>query len=338
MASDTSDARYDKQKGSEQHMLDLPDGRKLGYAINGPRDATTIVIFFSGLMSVGTAHEVPVPCKDLSVQWIAPTLAGMGQTTSHDPSEPYVDMLIRDINGLLLHLYPTSAFTKLYLAGGSYGTVQAQMLYGASYDAFPSGRKIAGLMLLGGFSPYKHDTGYAKALGWQSWISVGPPSQLPFRILQRMFRSFMAGKMKTVDGAKVFLRQALFGKMGDDEKRRFAAYMESKGSSADEFVQRMAEGAVACCANWDGLMEVSDVVRSDWGFAPAELDEEHAKPPVLVAAGDEDDTGGANNAWLAANYKNAVEKKLPGGHIAVLYCMDELWQELIDMAGKAGTA
>lgn len=96
-----------------------------------------------------------------------------------------------------------------------------------------------------------------------------------------MFRSFKAGKMKTVDGAKVFLRQALFGEVGDDDKRRFTIYMESKGSSADKFVQRMAEGAVACCANWDGLVEVSDAARTDWGFAPAQLDEEHGKVPAF---------------------------------------------------------
>lgn len=51
----------------------------------------------------------------------------MGQTTSHDPQEPYVDMLLRGISRLLERLYPTDGFTKLYLGRGSYGTVQTQM-------------------------------------------------------------------------------------------------------------------------------------------------------------------------------------------------------------------
>lgn len=319
---------YDKQKGDEEHILKLADGRQLAYACNGPRGAKNVIIFFAGLFSVGTAHQVPEPCAEIGAFWIAPTLAGMGNTSSHDPKEPYHVMLARDVSALLKHLYPTDEYDTLYVAGGSYGTAQAQMLYGAPYDLFPAGKKIAGCFLLAGFSPYKYDTNYTKALSWQNWMSVGPPSQMPFRMLQRLFRSAIGSKMGSVEGAKAFLHQTIFGKMSAEEKKKFADYMARKGSSEDEFIDRQARGAVKSCQNWDGFMEVSDVLHSDWGFAPATLDDEHARKPVLVIGSECDDMGGSNNAWLVANYKSATEKTVPGGHLSTLYYMDELWADM----------
>lgn len=321
---------YSKSKGAEEHMLQLSGGRQLAYAHNGPSDSRTIVIFFSGVMSVGTAHDVPEPCRKLGVHWIAPTLAGNGNTSTRDSEMPYHATLASDMTALLSHLYPTGAYDRIYVAGGSYGTVPAQMLYGASYDLFPPGRKIVGCVLLAGFSPFKYHRDHAKYLSWANWFSVGPPTQLvPFRLLQRAFRAAIASKMKTEDGASEFLRQTLFDMMDDDERRVYAEWLGRKGTTEDEFIRRMARGAVTCCRNWDGFMEVSDVIHADWGFEPARLDDEHAEKPVLVVGSDKDHIGGATNEWLVANYMSARAKTIPGGHISSLYYMDEIFQDII---------
>ncbi|KAK9761142.1 hypothetical protein K7432_014166 [Basidiobolus ranarum] len=326
----TDSSVYSKTKGGEEHILQLPDGRQLAYAHNGPSDSRTVILFFSGVMSVGTAHDVPQPCRELGVHWIAPTLAGNGNTSSRDNRVPYHVTLAKDMFALLSHLYPTGAYDQLCVAGGSYGTVHAQMIYGAPYELFPPGRKIVGCVLLAGFSPFKYHKNHAKSLSWSNWFAVGPPTQfIPFRLLQRTFISTIGSKIKTEDGAKKFLRQTIFHMMDEDEKKVFTQWLERKQTTEDEFISQMARGAVTYCKNWDGFLEVSDVIHSDWGFEPARLDDEHSSKPMLVVSSAQDKIGGATNSWLVANYKGAKAKTIPGGHISSLYYMDDIFQEII---------
>lgn len=326
---------YDRSKGDEEHILALPGNRQLAYARNGPIKSRVIVLFFTGLMSVGTASNVPVPCRELGVHWIAPTLPGMGNSSTRDKKVPYNVSLATDVSALLLHLYPTDAYDTIYVSGGSYGTVQAQMIYGAPYDLFPPGRKIAGCVLLAGFSPFKYHKGYSRSLSWQNWISVGPPTQLlPFHLIQWLFRFAIGSKLNTVDGAKAFLRQTLFDKMGDEEKLTFSQWLETHGLSEDAFVGRMAQGTIKCCQNWEGFMEVADVIHSDWGFDPRKLDEDHASKPMLVVGSKDDQVGGSTNNWIVDNYASAKFKVVPGGHISSLFYMDEIWTEIIDSKRK----
>lgn len=321
---------YDKAKGEEEHFLILPGNRQLAYAHNGPLASRTVVLFFTGIMSVGTAPNVPAPCRELGVHWIAPTLPGMGNSSTRDKKVPYHISLARDIAALLSHIYPTDAFDTLYVSGGSYGTVQAQMLYGAPYDVFPPGRKIAGCVLLGGFSPLKHHPGYAKTLSWSNWFSFGPPTQLlPGHLLQWLFRFVIGSRLNSLDGAKNFLRKALIENMDDEERLTFSQWLETNCLTEDAWVEQMAQGTIKCCRNWDGFMEVSDVIHSDWGFEPKELDEQHASKPVLVVGSTDDRIGGCTNNWLVDNYRSAKLKSVPGGHISSLFYLDEIWKEII---------
>lgn len=321
---------YDAEQGTGEHILPLPNSRQLAYAHNGPPHSRTVIVFFSGLMSVGNARDVPQPCRDINAHWVAPTLPGMGNSSPRNQGEEYHLALTRDITALLEHLHP-DGFDTLYVSGGSYGTVQAQMLYGASYDLFPPGRKLAGCMLLAGFAPFRHHRAYTKSLSWQNWFSVGPPAQLiPFHLLQRLASVFIASKLKTLDGAKDFLWQMLFSRMDEAEKRTLAAYLQRKNRTEDDFLEGMARGAVKACRIWDGFYEVSDVLHSDWGFAPAQLDEEHASKPIMIAGSEGDHLGGSTNDWMAANYKSSTLKIAPGGHISAVYYLDDLWSEFLD--------
>ena len=204
------------------------------------------------------------------------------------------------------------------------------MLYGAPYELFPPGRKIAGCALIAGFSPLKHHSDYAKTLSWQNWFSYGPPTQLvPFHLFQRGFRLVIGPKLKSLDGTKTFLQHMLIDKMDGAEKLMLDQWLETNGQSKDDFVDQMARGMIRCCDNWDGFMEVSDVMHSDWGFKPKELDDQHASKPMLVVGSTKDRVGGSANNWLVDNYKSARLKSVPGGHISSLYYMDEIWRELI---------
>ena len=198
-------------------------------------------------------------------------------------------------------------------------------------QCFPPGRKIAGCILLSGFSPFKYHETYAKTLNWQNWFSVGPPTQLlPGHLLQWLFRFAIGSKLKSLDGAKTFLRQTLLDKMDNEEKLTFSQWLVKNDLTEDAFVDQMAQGTIKCCKNWDGFMEVSDVIHSDWGFDPKELDEQHASKPILIVGSSADHLGGSTNSWMVDNYRSVKFKMVPGGHISSLFYMDELWKELID--------
>jgi pimeloyl-ACP methyl ester carboxylesterase len=322
--SPTSDP-YDKVNGDEEHILSLPGDRQLAYAQNGPPKSRTVILFFTGIMSVGTAAHVPESCRDIQALWISPTLPGMGNSSTRDLSVPYYVSLARDMTALLNHLYPTADFDTLYLAGGSYGTVQAQMLYGAPYDLFPFGRKIAGCLLLSGFSHLKHHVGYAKKVNWHNWFSIGPPTRvIPFHLLQHLFKSVIGSKLQTLDGARAFLKQTIFNTMDHDEKQLFYEYLAKEGLTESGFIDKMARGTIKCCQNWDGFMEVSDIIHSDWGFDPRTLDAEHASKAMLVVGSKSDYIGGGTNDWLVASYNSAALKLFPGSHISALFYLDEL--------------
>ncbi|KAM0519038.1 hypothetical protein ACHAPE_004031 [Trichoderma viride] len=330
--STTSDP-YDKLKGDEEHILPLAGGRQLAYAHNGPPRSRTIILFFTGIMSVGTAANVPEACSEIQARWISPTLPGMGNSSTRDFSVPYYVSLARDMTALLTHLYPTADFDTLYLAGGSYGTVQAQMLYGAPYHLFPFGRKIAACLLLSGFSPLKHHVGYAKKVNWHNWFSIGPPTRaIPFHLLQRLFKSAIGSKLQSLEGASAFLKQTIFNTMDLEEKQLFHEWLAKNELTESGFIDRMARGTIKCCKNWDGFMEVSDIIHSDWGFDPRTLDAEHASKAMLVVGSQSDYIGGGTNDWLVASYRSAALKLLPGSHISSLFYMDELWRELFTMA------
>lgn len=302
-------SEYSPEKGAKEHILPLPDGRQLAYALNGPLNSKTVIIFFSGLFSVGTAYDIPSPCRDINALWIAPTPIGMGNTSSRDPKELYHKTLARDTTHLLNHLYPNSDYDALYVAGGSYGTVPAQMLYGAPPSIFPAAPKLVGCMLMAAFSPIKHHAEYAKSLSWQNWISIGPPSQMPFRMVQNAFKAGVGSKMTDLAGTKKFMRDTLWDMMDEREQEEMKRHLERKGITEDEYVTRQAEGALRSVRNWDGFMEVADVMREDWGFVPGEEVEKR----ILIVGSSEDKIGGCGHKWLVSRYKGARERVVPGG-------------------------
>ena len=156
------------KESQQEHVLPLPSNRQLLYADNGNRSSRIIVLFFSGYLSVGNANNIPTPLRELDIHYIAPTLPSNAESSTI-VGVPYNVGMGHDITALLDHTHP-DGIDKLYLAGGSYGTVAAQMLYGASYTAFPYGPKIAGLLIAAGFSPFKHHIGYNKTMTWPELV------------------------------------------------------------------------------------------------------------------------------------------------------------------------
>ncbi|KAH7916320.1 Alpha/Beta hydrolase protein [Hygrophoropsis aurantiaca] len=316
-----------------ERKLSLLGGRTLAYEEAGTTSSKIVVLYLHGAFTVGEASQPSSVLLRKGVHYVAPTLPGWGNTSSPPPSTSYVDCLTTDMTALLDHLYPEDNHDiTLYVAGGSFGTAPAQILYGASYEKFPYGRRIAGLLLLGAMSPFYYHRDYAKYMSWSNYIMAGPPALiLPFNIIPRLVKLMLKRKLSSVAGAEAFLQETLFGKMKEDERKDFAEWRDAHRLKDGDTEHRLAKNVARSVAtSWNGVMLMSAVLHSDWGFRPDALDAEHSRPSVLLASSKDDVMAPEAYAkYLAACYKNARIKSVGGGHLSVLYHLDEIWTEFL---------
>jgi pimeloyl-ACP methyl ester carboxylesterase len=319
---------------AEEKYLDLPGGRRLAYAENGNPSSLTLVIFFHGAFGVGTANFLQKYLLEKDIHFVAPTLAGWGKSSPRSKDIPFHVALASDITALIDHLHPEKSGLKIYISGGSFGTVPAQMLYGASFEVFPPGRNVAGCMVLAPFSPFKLHKDYTKSMTIPNYFAVGPPSQyIPFNLLQRLGSAALKSKVNTPEKAEAFVRQTLFDKMGEEEKAEFAKWREETGRSEGEVEREFGQNMMRSVQeSWQGFMEMADAIHADWGFAPNKLDEEHNARPILLVTSEGDNMApDAMAKWLAENYKNCHYRSVHGGHLSAMFHLNELWKELFEL-------
>ncbi|KAG6896638.1 hypothetical protein C0992_006975 [Termitomyces sp. T32_za158] len=318
-------------------LLVLPEGRTLAYEEGGITSSSTVVIFLTGLLSVGIVRRLSPALQAKRVHYIAPTLPGYGNTSPPSSGIPYSITIAKDISLLLTHLHPDTSELELYISGGSFGTVPAQMLYGAPFHVFPQGRYIRGMLLLGAFPPFVRDekTGfdYTRSMNWRDYISVGPFSRfIPFRMLQHLAKLFIQTKLSSQGSAERFIREFLFDKMGEEEKKMYQTWRLKTGYEEGQLAREMAENNRRSVEKtWEGFLSTPEVLNSDWGWGVelGGLDEEHrAGRRVMIVAGTEDDATTIEWArYLASKYPSSRLKTLSGGHIVALFQMDEIWAD-----------
>ncbi|KAL0949650.1 hypothetical protein HGRIS_009694 [Hohenbuehelia grisea] len=325
------------QSLNSEKLLPLDGGRTLAYAENGNGSSSLLVIFLHGMFGVGTATEVNPVLAAKDVHFIAPTLPAWGNSSPIPSPIPYHVGLAADIAALIRHLHPEDENLRIYIAGGSYGTVPAQMLYGAPYDIFPYGPKIAGLLLGAPLTPFRYHKEHASFMTMTNYIAIGAPSQaIPFRLLARLAKLVLGPKLKTPEKAEQFIRETLFDRMDEAEREEFRKWRGIKGKTEGQFEKEMGLNSFRSVAKtWDGFLEVADVLNSDWGFEPAKLDDDHvnSKPVLVVVSKGDTMAPPGMGRWLANNYRNSTLKVLDGGHLALLYHFDETWAELLAHEG-----
>ena len=302
-------------------LLTLESGRVIAYEQDGDLQSDRVLLFFAGIFAIGSIRYSSPVVKEKGLHHIAFTLPGWGDASPVPPSSTFAQTLIGDITALFDHLYTDTSNLKIYVAGGSFGTVPAQVIYGAPFDVFPLGRNVAGMMLLAPFSPFRVHKTYAKSLSWRDWISVGPLTKyLPIPTLLSLA---MGSKFKTVDSAEQMLRSILFDKMDEAEKEKFAAHCQKLGATPDEFVKTWASESVKSVENgWEGFKQCAVALHSDWGFT-FPLDDEHARGKVLIKVAKSDELGSGMGEYLAQNYANSEFVACEGGHISAIYTLDD---------------
>ena len=302
-------------------LLSLDSGRVVAYEKEGDPQSNRVLLTFAGIFTVASVqHTLPV-VKEQGLHHVAVTLPGWGDASPVPSSSTFAETLVGDMTALFDHLYTDTGNLEIYLMGGSFGSVPAQVIYGASFDVFPLGRNIAGMVLLAPFSPFRVHTDYAKSLSWRDWVSVGPLTKyLPIPTLLILA---MRSKFSTVDSAEQMLRQMLFDKMDEAEREKFEAHCEKIGTTPDEFIKTWAEKSVKSVENgWEGFKQCAAALHSDWGFT-FPLDAEHTRGKVLIKVAKSDELGSGMGEYLAQNYTNSEFVIGKGGHASGIFTLNE---------------
>jgi pimeloyl-ACP methyl ester carboxylesterase len=321
---------------NRDQLLPLPDGRQIAFDTSGTPNSSKLVIFFHGMFGVGFAEDPSPALVEEGVFYITPTLPGWGNTSPSPVGMPFAQSVIADTAALVSHLYPdANTIERIYIAGGSYGTVPAQIVYGAPYNLFPYGAKIHGLLLLAPFSPFRLHEGYAKVLPWETYMSVGPPAYYtPFDLLSRTVKLFFKTKLATIDGAESFARSVLFDNMDEQEKEAYAHWREKRGAQPGTLERRFGEMIhKSVSQSWSGYSAVVPAIHSDWLFDPRSFPENHHganRGNVLVVYSPGDwRVPQALAKWIAANYPGGRLREMHGGHLSAMWEMDKIWEDFL---------
>jgi hypothetical protein len=327
-----------------EQILPLANDRQVAYVSAGNPQSKTLVIFFHGMFGIGRAsrHGPASSLATRNVHYLAPTLPGWGLTSPSLPGVSFVETILVDMSALLSHLYPTGLDdVDIHVAGGSYGSVPAQILFGASYELFPHGRRIKGLLIMAGFAPFRLQEDYARGLSWESWVGVGPPAiVIPFKLVQQVLKLVIAPKLKTVKSSEALARRILFDVMGEDQRRRYADWRAAdsvnRGTEPGILERQWGEMMHKSVQNtWAGYFDVVPVLHADWGFDPRLLDDEHSNDKrILVVSTDEQRLPRGAATWLVAAYKNSWLRHIDGSELAGLWEMDSIWAEYFGDSAK----
>ncbi|KAG5341855.1 hypothetical protein C0989_007680 [Termitomyces sp. Mn162] len=341
----------------EDKSLLLADGRVLAYADNGNTSSSELVLFLHGPFAIGDASHLPAALEARNIHYVAPSLPGWGRSSplsSHartTTTDAYASTLAADITALITHLHPhTHHKLRLYICAHSFGTVHAQMLYGASHAAFPLAQQLAALILLAPCSPPHCHPTYARALSWPAYILAGPPARyVPCfsLITMHIARLALAPYFTSDTSAQTLLRKYLLppdaSSDTDTDTVRQHTDEQASPNDIDELEQprpqdhfertlgRNAHRSVA--SSWRGFTDMPAVYHSGWGqFSPSSIE---TTCPVLVVSSENDDVAPKPMAhWLVAEYQNARLKNIPGGHVSAFSHLDEIWNEVFEMVSS----
>lgn len=324
----------------DEESILLPDGRLLSFTQCGDMTSSNVIIFFHGVFGVGVAENSNFYQK-LGYRSICPSLPGWG-TSSPWPRSLPLSAFASDISFLLNFVMGDVPLKTLVIGGGSYGTVWA---YSVAANKPPDLMKkieprncIKGLLILGGFSPFREHKGCTEQMTWLNWLTVSrPATYFPLRYLHPFAGLLISSKIKgNIDGSLVLLRQILTGPkaMTSEEKNDVEAWAQQNGSSFADWEYKMARNmSLSLLHTLEGYDFVPTLINADWGFkledikigmpSPTQLAPIHDVPAVLpsvVVVGAQRDhlSPLPLQRYVAEHIPGAQLIELPGNHISVV--------------------
>ncbi|KAJ8515998.1 hypothetical protein ONZ45_g6674 [Pleurotus djamor] len=323
----------------QDKRLLLPDARTLAYADNGNTSSTTIVLYLHGEFNIGDA-SLPSPLiLRNNFHFVAPSLPGWGHTSPPPTPQTYADTLIADVSSLISHLHPKTPISALtlYIYAHSFGTIPAQILYGAPHNKFPLGAQIAGVLLLAPFSPPHAHADYAKSLSWYPYLVAGPPARyIPYSLLTRVLSIPIAHNLKSEENAQRYIRASLLPYIQQHNHDLLDKWLDDRAIDENKLVRNLAHTmATSVSQSWSAFIDLPKIFHSGWGeYHPALLhDDDHNAPNkrVFIIAAQDDSIAPIQMAqWLANNLPNVTLKTVQGGHMAPFFHSDDAWDVLLN--------
>jgi hypothetical protein len=254
---------------------------------------------------------------------------------------------VADVQELLRHT--VGAATHVLVFGGSYGSVWA---YACAANSPPAGISrieppgaIRGLLILGGFSPYADESGYAAALDGMSmlnWLTVGRPGRSVFlRWIHGFVGRLIRGRLQAggVAAGLQTLRTILTGPsaMTPVEREDITAWAAGLGTTFEAWEAGMARNMVLSVRDTlEGYEITPGIINGEWGFSLADIaipgagtaprapipvtgqrDVPATLPPVVIGGAVRDHLAPiAMQRWVAARIPGALMVELQGNHIA----------------------
>lgn len=297
--------------------LTLADGRKLAYAHAGNIASSDIVISFHGMLSIGEITASPQGPSVFTVNgahMLAPTLPGWGETSPPAKSQSYHECLYHDVSSLIDYLHPgwrvANPPLRLFLIGVVWGSVAAQVLYGASCEQFPLGRHIAGLLLISPISPPHVHKEFDKCLSWDNYFSFSSYAHIfPLKYHHRLIGSFVHRTVATPDRALQQVRDAQANNMSSVQREAIQQRSKLQGTSVDELQERVATKMYRSVhTTMEGFNMMPRVIRSDWGGYDPRTADRNRRIPVLIVVVDNDKEHRLMGDWLVKNMENATRR------------------------------
>ncbi|CAF1673304.1 unnamed protein product, partial [Adineta ricciae] len=307
-----------------EKYVTLSDGRQLAYTETGDTSSDKIIIFFHGVFGVGDSSIETKLYQDIGYHFIAPTLPGWGNSSPW-PENQSISKYPNDIHQLLASLKKNDYKNlRITVAGGSYGTVFAQICFGTSTDVMPEANNVESLLICSSFSPFKYHREYTTGMSWLNYFGVGMPA-IYFPSIRRLMGSFIQKKTRNIDEAKNFLRTHIFDQMDNEEKTKLRKWEEERNKPSEWVLNVMARNmCLSISKTIIGFNTVAHVLHEDWGFDPQKLPS-LPKRKVLIIAGKEDKLAHMEmSTYLAESYPNAELRILDGGHLASFYEINEI--------------
>lgn len=319
---------------SNEKYISLSDDRLLAYTEQGDTNSDKILIFFHGVFGIGTASDDKKIYKEMGYHSIAPTLPGWGNSSPWPENQP-ISNYPKDIHQLLSSLKKSdNKRLRITVAGGSYGSVFAQICFGTSVDIMPEIIYVESLIVLSGFSPFKYHKTYTTGMSWLNYFTVGMPA-IYFPSITKLMGSYIQRKIHNIEEAKGFMRTNLFDKMDDEEKAKLRKWEEERSKPSGWIIEMMSKNmCLSVSQTIAGFNTVAHVLHSDWGFDPKQLSSSPKRKVLIVATKGDTMVHMEMSTYLVESYPNAEIQILDGGHLGTFYEVDEIMKNWLTSLDK----
>lgn len=321
----------------KESIFSLSDGRDVEYVVGGDIASSDVFVSLHGVFGVGDiAPELSLFFAQHSWRVVAPTLPGWGRSSAF-PQHLTLSAYASDMAQLLSHCAQTDGpVRRVVFFGGSYGSVWA-MACAANCPPQPLQKitvPICGLVVFGGFSPFREDVQHAQHMTWMNYLSVGPWYYWFSPLHWLMGRVFRRQVADNVDGALSLLRQILTGPsaMTPTERAELTEWAEKRGSSFEKFESRMAANmSRSVSRTLEGFDNVPTILNSDWGFRLSDIRISSGEGSIVILGAKRDHLAPIHmQRYLAANITGAQLIELDGNHISAITATDRVFASVFD--------